>query len=154
MKETRLILNELLAKNFKDILKIEELILKGYEVSSNLTMPEIHTIESVADHAGELMSEIAKDLKITISTLSITINRLLEKGYISKVRQESDRRSVTLELTDKGKAVNKVHKKFHEEMISFVIDKMDTDEITTVIMFLEKINEFFIRKYRLEIGEE
>lgn len=147
----REILNELLVKNFKDITKIEELVLKKHEVTKDLTMQEIHTIECVGDRKYNLMSEMASELRVTIATLSVAINKLLNKGYIEKERSLIDKRIVNLNLTKLGAEVYKLHRKFHEEMINTVINKMDTDELTTIILFLEEINEFFVSKYKLRL---
>ncbi|MGM8212717.1 MarR family winged helix-turn-helix transcriptional regulator [Virgibacillus sp. W0430] len=49
------------------------------------------------------MSEIAEYLKLTPGAVTIASDRLLENGYIDRVRDEKDRRVVYLKITEKGR---------------------------------------------------
>lgn len=46
-------------------------------------------------------SEVAKELSITVGTLTVAINNLVKKGYVERIRSEDDRRVVKLGLTKK-----------------------------------------------------
>lgn len=46
-------------------------------------------------------SEVAKELSITVGTLTTAINKLVKKGYVERIRSEDDRRVVKLGLTKK-----------------------------------------------------
>ena len=39
-------------------------------------------------------SEVAKELSITVGTLTVAINNLVKKGYVERLRSEDDRRVV------------------------------------------------------------
>ena len=49
------------------------------------------------------MSSIAKELSVTVGTLTIAMNSLVKKGYVKRERGEEDRRVVYISLSDKGK---------------------------------------------------
>ncbi|OGS20046.1 MAG: hypothetical protein A2252_02015 [Elusimicrobia bacterium RIFOXYA2_FULL_39_19] len=50
-----------------------------------------------------LMSEAARELKITLPTMTNIIDHLEEKKLIARIRQEDDRRAIKISLTKKGK---------------------------------------------------
>ena len=71
-------------------------------------------------------SEVAKELSITVGTLTTAINKLVKKGYVERIRSEDDRRVVKLGLTKKGKLLFRVHQHFHREMVKNILDGMAT----------------------------
>ncbi|UWG98258.1 MarR family winged helix-turn-helix transcriptional regulator [Dehalobacter sp. DCM] len=138
-------LNELLVKLFNNILHIEELALKAGEFN-DLTINEIHVIEAIGLDRRN-MSSVAKDLDITIGTLTISINNLYNKGYVNRTRGNEDRRIVFISLTDKGQRVYSHHAAFHEEMIKTTISKLNEEEMAVLVSALGNINIYFKEKY-------
>ncbi|MFX0549824.1 MarR family winged helix-turn-helix transcriptional regulator [Hathewaya histolytica] len=143
------ILNELLVQNFNDILLIEQNAIKEGNLK-DLSITEIHTIDAVGMYSSRTMSEIASDLKITVGTLTIAINNLVKKGYVERMRSDTDRRVVLIELTRKGKLAYRVHQKFHSDMIKATIEGLTEEEEKVLINSLEKLNNFFRENYNLD----
>lgn len=146
IKQSKIVLNELLVDLFHDILEIEEKSIR--ENGSDLTMTEMHTIHAVGDDRPRTMSEVAKDLKITMGTLTTGIDKLIKKGYVVRKRTDEDKRVVLVELTEKGIEAKKVHDEFHQEMIRNVIDSLDEDEERVLTVALTKLIQFFQEKYK------
>lgn len=142
------LINELLVQLFNDVLQIEEQSLKN-GVLSDLSITEIHTIESIGMYSERTMSEVAQKLKITVSTLTTAINKLIKKGYVERNRIETDRRVVLIKLTRKGKLAFRIHQRFHGEMINNAIEGLTLEEEEILISSLSKINNFFKEKYEL-----
>ena len=149
MDKSTLVINELLVQLFNDVLQIEEQSLKN-GVLSELSITEVHTIEAIGMYTERTMSEVAQKLKITVSTLTTAVNKLIKKGYVERKRIEEDRRVVLVKLTKKGKLAYRIHEKFHRDMINTAIDGLNLKEEEMLISSLNKINEFFKEKYRLE----
>ena len=105
-------INNLLVEVFNDILVIEESELKKSQFN-DLSITEMHTIEAVGMYRKKTTSEVAKELSITVGTLTTAINRLVKKNYVERIRSEDDRRVVKLGLTKKGKLLYRVHQNFH-----------------------------------------
>jgi DNA-binding MarR family transcriptional regulator len=142
------VVNELLVETFNDILQIEQRALKE-GVLKDLSITEVHTIDAIGMYEYRTMTEVAQDLKITLGTLTIAINKLLKKGYVDRKRGEEDRRSVMASLTRKGKLAYRIHDKFHSEMVKATIDGLNDEEEEILIKSLEKLNVFFKEKYKL-----
>ena len=84
-------LNELLLI-FLSYLRLEE-NLKDNGV--NLSMTEVHAIEAIKSEFS-FNVQCCKIFKVTVGTLTITINRLVRKGYVERYRNERDKRIVLL----------------------------------------------------------
>nr|WP_242693943.1 MarR family transcriptional regulator [Proteiniclasticum aestuarii] len=138
-------MNELLVNLFHDILEIEEKSLR--DNGSDLTITEMHTIHAVGDERPRTMTEISRDLNVTMGTLTTGVDKLIKKGYLVRKRTEEDKRVVLVELTDKGLGAKKMHDAFHQDMITSVIDTLNPEEESILIQALEKLIGFFDEKY-------
>lgn len=147
MRKIEDVLNKLLVQLFNDILHIEEKSMKNTDFD-NLSITEIHTIEAIGMEGNRTMGEIAHDLRITVGTLTTSINRLIKKGYVERKRIEEDRRVVLVSLTESGKKVFDVHSVFHKEMIDEIMENFNGDELELLTKALGKVNKFFEHKYK------
>lgn len=150
MDQAREVLNQILVHLFNDILKVEEKSLaKG--PFKELTMTDMHTIEAIGFNKARNMSSIAKDLSITVGTLTIAINHLVKKGYVERIRSSKDRRVVLVSLTNKGKAAFRHHMDFHNRMVENIVGAMEPEELAILTNSLKKVDHFFqTEKKKLE----
>lgn len=132
----------LLVKLFNNILSYEEkaLIVAPY---SDITLNDMHVIEAIGVDAKRNMSSIAKDLEITVGTLTIAMNNLVKKGYVKRVRSSKDRRVVLVSLTETGVGAYKHHKDFHEKMIEEIMNKLDGEKLDVLVEALNSIEDYF-----------
>lgn len=135
-------LHELLVKLFNDILNIEQKAIATGDFK-DLTTNEIHVIEAIGPDTRKNMSAIAKDLKVTVGSLTTAVNVLLKKGYVSRERGEQDRRVVHVMLTEKGDRLFERHMEFHENMIDSVLKELDEEESQVLIKALTGLMDFF-----------
>lgn len=147
--EARDVLNTLLVDLFNDILKIEASVLKEGEFN-DLSVTEMHIIEAIGLDREMTMTEVARDLEITVGTLTTAINRLIKKEYVERRRIEEDRRVVLIKLTEKGDEAFKSHADFHDDMIKSIMKELPKDEEEILITALKKMVNFFEEKYNLK----
>ncbi|WP_416147232.1 MarR family winged helix-turn-helix transcriptional regulator [Salipaludibacillus sp. HK11] len=69
---------------------------------SDLHHTHFHILHIVADVESIRTTEIAKKLAIRKSNLTPLINKLMDKEFIRRVRDEQDRRVVYIKLTEQG----------------------------------------------------
>ncbi|MBO0460808.1 MULTISPECIES: fatty acid biosynthesis transcriptional regulator FabT [Enterococcus] len=138
--------NDYLVSVFNDILTIEESELKKSQFK-DLSITEMHTIEAIGMYKKKTTSEVAKELSITVGTLTTAINKLVRKGYVERIRSEDDRRVVKLGLTKKGKLLYRVHQHFHREMVKNIIDGLAADEQQALLSALKNLHDF-LRDYK------
>jgi len=135
-------LNEVLVRLFRDIMDIEQQAIITQEFN-NITNNDMHVIEAIGVGEPKNMSAIARELSVTVGTLTIAMNSLVKKGYVTRQRGEEDRRVVYISLSDKGKQAYDHHAIFHREMIAGVIDGLGEDEVEVLIKALTKLNKWF-----------
>ena len=107
----------------------------------------MHTIEAISMYKKKTTSEVAKELSITVGTLTIAINKLVKKGYVERIRSEDDRRVVKLGLTKKGRLLYRVHQHFHREMIKAILVGMDEVESQALLKALNNLHSF-LQEYK------
>ncbi len=100
-----LIVDELFRKLFDKYNKLESKKFFS-KTLDDLTVIEINTLV-VIGHGEEdkKMSEIANSLGVTFGTPTVTVDRLIKKGYVIRRRDNEDRRQVFISLSDTGKDV-------------------------------------------------
>lgn len=133
--------NDYLVNIFSDILTIEESELKKSRFN-DLSITEMHTIEAIGMYRKKTTSEVARDLSVTVGTLTIAINRLVKKGYVERIRSEDDRRVVKLGLTKNGKLIYRIHQHFHRQMVKNILRNMDNEEETALLKALKNLHDF------------
>lgn len=136
------VLNDLFVKAFSEITKIEERSVK-LATGDDLSVTEMHTLEAIGTGQPNMMSEVAALLRITVSTLTISVNRLVNKGYVERYRAEEDRRVVKVVLTEKAKPVLEAHRRFHGRMIDAVVETLETQEVEIFTGSIRRLLDFF-----------
>ncbi len=137
--------NDVLVELFNKVLKIEQLVLQDGEFN-DVSITEIHTLEAIGKDGGS-MSEIAAKLGVTVGTLTTAVNKLIEKGYVTRDRSESDKRIVKVNLLRKGELVNRTHRMFHYNMIYSATDDLNEEGKIVMLEALEKVLKFINESY-------
>lgn len=70
-----------------------------------LTTPQLAALREIARRDGVAASPLAQALHVGQATLTGILQRLEQRGLVSRQRAERDRRSVTLRITAEGSAV-------------------------------------------------
>lgn len=111
---------------------VEERTMDTKQIT-DLTIGELHVIEMVDKYNNKPMSLIANKLKVTVGSLTICINRLVQKGYLLRIRHEEDHRIILISITPKGKKVLKVHDKFHDDILGLVLEGVTLQQAMKVM---------------------
>jgi len=69
---------------------------------AHLTHADIRAVRRIGIGRRERMSHLAKALRLTMGTLTSTVDHLVNKGYVQRWRPEHDRRVVEVSLSEKG----------------------------------------------------
>lgn len=136
------VFHDVLVKLFQEIMDIEEKALITSEFQ-DISVNDMHIMEAIGEEGSKNMSSVAKLLSVTVGTLTIAMNNLVKKGYVHRVRSEEDRRVVLISLTEKGKAANRHHRKFHEGMIQALVKDLNEQEQEILVKSLLNLRTFF-----------
>ena len=135
-------INELLTETFNSVQRIEERALNN-RLTQGLTINEIHTLVAVGMYEQNSMSTVAARLDVTLATLTKVVNKLVDKGFIERARDEADRRRVLLSLTKRGREVVRIHDLFHHRMIDEALTGLSEEEERVLSSALTKVKAFF-----------
>lgn len=141
------IFNEVLVRLFRDIMNIEEKAIITQEFK-DITNNDMHVIEAIGTGAPKNMTSIARELSVTVGTLTIAMNSLVKKGYVVRERGQEDRRVVYISLSEKGRKAHEHHAEFHREMIKGITEDLDEEEIQVLVQALAKLDRWFREKER------
>lgn len=133
------ILEEILCSSYTKIIYYEEKILKTL---NGLTLKECHTIDVIYNtmrSKTNTSTNIANILGITLGTLTTNIDRLCEKGYVSRDKSEKDKRITIINLTEEGLNIRKKHELSHKKLIKTAIEKLSTSEKVALMNAINKI---------------
>lgn len=132
-------INTILVRLFNDILDYESKVFKNTEFK-DITTNDMHIIDVIGVDQRKNMSGVAKALSVTMGTLTISINNLVKKGYVTRVRSEKDRRIVYVELSKRGVDAYNKHNEFHKDMVNSMLNTLDDKETEILIKGLHKID--------------
>ncbi|NLI54496.1 MAG: MarR family transcriptional regulator [Clostridiales bacterium] len=141
-QEIEALLNQALKDMFYSVLRLQEKSVSKL-AKGNVSRTEMHTLEIVQDIPDATLTQIAEMLGITKATASVSINRLVEKGFLIKAQESEDKRKQILRLTEAGDALCKKHTQFHDMLIHSVMREFNVSEYPEVLKSLQALVNFF-----------
>lgn len=141
-------LNAVLVRVFRNINTVEEQAVRTEEYK-DVTVNDMHVIEAIGIEEQKNMTTVAKTLHVTTGTLTISINSLVKKNYVKRVRSEEDRRVVLVSLTPKGKKAFLHHKQFHDKLIQKIVEQLSDEEKHVLEKALHHINQVFLSNEKI-----
>ncbi len=127
---------------------LEEKALKKSKFS-DLTVKELHTIVQVGLNESRKQTDIAKELGVTMGTLSVSIKRLVDKGYIQRDRDPDDRRRIYLSLTKRGRVMYRLNLLFYRNLVKTMAKDRTEKELETLIDTMREVHQFILDTYHL-----
>jgi len=103
--------------------------------------PSHGDILHILDKKGTLhlhdLTELSLKDKSTITTV---ISRLEENGYVTRIRDSSDKRRVNIQVTAKAKTIKPVLEKISDKMNSQLFEGLSAEEKNTLFKLMTRIS--------------
>jgi len=131
-------LEEMMAKLSAYMGRMEEEAKEQYNFKE-LTLTQMHYLETISELENPNLTELAVAMKLTKPSVTVLVDKLIEKELIYKIQSDADRRSTHLHLTERGKLINQMHEYAHRRMAEEIEKKISLDEVPQLIALLEKI---------------
>lgn len=135
-------LSEVLVKLFRNINAMEEQEIRT-QMNKDITINDIRVIETIGIGEKKNMTTVAKALHVTTGTLTISMNGLVKKGYVERIRSEEDRRVVLVSLTEKGRQAFLHRRRFLEQLTDAIVEQLSKEEKLVLEKALGNINRLF-----------
>lgn len=134
-------INELIAGIVQTFTRFEDAAVKK-QGRHALTAGEMHIIERIGQRPGASMGDTAARLGVTMGTLTVSVNRLVYKGFVTRERAPHDGRVVQLKLTKSGHAAFRLHAAFHKRMVRDIMQNLEEREWSVFIKALQSLEGF------------
>lgn len=138
-------INNIMVDIFTLIEKLEEESVKDSSFE-NLSLTEVHTLVAIGNGRPKTMTSVATALGINVSTLTTAINRLVKKGYVSRFKDERDKRIVRLRPTESGLEVIEKHEEYHDNVVGEALRRLSKNELSRLNRVLVEIDRFLMLK--------
>ena len=137
MMEKKLSLVELIEILTRMVAEWEVQFFKYYE-KAGLTTAMVHYIEAIHAINGPTYSELARHLNYTKPSVTGTIGKLIDLGFVYKTQQNEDRRNYHLWLTKKGEDFMAKHNDVHQRIADVFSQNLDQEDLETLIDILNR----------------
>ena len=95
----------------------------------DLTMRQLHVLVAASQPEGVTLHALAEALSTSAPTASGLVNRLAEKGLVTRVEDETDRRVRHVQLTEAGQETLAALDFAYERLLTEIVDLLDTEEL-------------------------
>lgn len=137
-------LNGVLVELFNETLDIERKYVEKSEFK-DISVNDMHILDAIGIQGEKSMSSIAKIVGVTVGTLTIAMNSLVKKGYVTRSRSEKDRRVVLVSLSAHGCAAYNYHRDFHFKMIQAMRDGLDLSQCEILVQAMTNLRNHFLK---------
>ncbi|WP_158175580.1 MarR family winged helix-turn-helix transcriptional regulator [Heyndrickxia camelliae] len=112
---------------------------------------EQYSMLRIIYHQGPLRAaELTEQLCVHKSAITAKVDKLESKGFISRERDQSDRRNVYITVTEEGKKIcEKVELKI-EKFVEQYLEELDTEDLELFINLYEKITNIIQKSKEVE----
>jgi DNA-binding MarR family transcriptional regulator len=104
-----------------------------------ITAPQLICLYSLSKKDGITLSALAKEVKLGISTVNGIVDRLEAKGLLTRTRSKTDRRQVTLSMTDQGRNVAKAAPALLQDRLADSLRQLPDLEQAAIALSLERV---------------
>ena len=101
--DARLVFHNFLPCRFKAIHEKSVRLIADTHLSVGISAPEFNIMVYLAEHSDVSSRDINKATGMDKATITRALDRLIDKGLISRVKSKKDSRLIRLKLTAKGK---------------------------------------------------
>ncbi len=105
----------------------------------NISQSELLFFSALDTCKGLNSPELAKNMGLSASRVSRVVDKLVVNGYLDRNTDATDRRAITLCLTDKGKEIRTKIDKVRNECEARLLDAIPSDEIERFRVISSKI---------------
>ncbi len=121
------------------IVMMQEIDDTCVRMSEDISKKELMIVSFVGDNESVIMREIADYMHIPVSTTTGLVDKLVQKGYLSRQFSPTDRRSISIVLDEMGHKAHKLMTCMKNEMARKIIDDLENQEANDLIGLLEKV---------------
>jgi len=125
----------------RKLMQAGALYSKELDKKYNVSAPQLATLRALLHDGAMPPSQIARQIMVNSSTLTGVIDRLEQKGLVSRLRNDPDRRIIRVELTEAGRTLAEKAPPPIQVKIVKGMRKLEQTEREKIIQSLTKLAE-------------
>ena len=110
-----------------------------------INFQEAHLLMSIGTKGPLTMSEIARTLQLTLSSVTAVVDKLEKKKFVRRMRNAQDRRLVRVELTAAGRKFYNLVESAHLTLTDSMLKILDPAEREVFLRLFRKISQSLIK---------
>ncbi len=130
-----------LRENLRQLVRLLGLLEKSEAACCSLSLTQCHAVIEIGRTNSMSLNELADTLQLDKSTLSRSVNQLVDDGVLKRNAQSEDRRYVAIELTEKGQSIYDTTEQTMYDYYSKIMTAIPSDKRSQVIESLELLNK-------------
>jgi len=119
------------------IQKHQEIVQRRFKVSA----VDIDILKLLEAEGDKKMKDIGERVRVKLSNLTNIVDRLENQRFVKRINSKTDRRSIFVNITTKGKKLLNDYADFLRELSSRMREAMEEDEFGILVDGLEKISQ-------------
>lgn len=126
----------------RELMRRFEVLTREYLVpqeSANLSRSETTLLAFLAQNGQATMSEISSLLGLALSSTTGLVDRLVQRRLVERSRAESDRRTVRVVLTTRGRKALEAYTADRISLGRGMLERLDPEERQTLLAFFRKM---------------
>jgi DNA-binding MarR family transcriptional regulator len=101
-------------------------------ISSGLTVTQLKSLFLIADKGSTNFKKLAEALQVTPSNVTRIVERLVERGLVSRTENTEDRRMLMLQATDKGRSLLQSIRETSMKHMTGTLDLLSVKELSSL----------------------
>jgi DNA-binding MarR family transcriptional regulator len=106
---------------------------------SDLTQQQFRYLQVIVRMKNLNLTELAGELGITKPTVTVLVDKLVEKGYVSRVKSDEDRRTMHLHINKKGARINALREVAYNRIAEKIKSGLSETETAIFTELLKKL---------------
>ncbi|MEH7390294.1 MarR family winged helix-turn-helix transcriptional regulator [Bacillus sp. JJ1474] len=113
--------------------------IKEEMAQNKLSITEFSVLEVLYQKGKQTIQQIGKRILISSSSMTYCLDKLEQKGLLSRTACPDDRRAIHVLLTDEGNELMKEIMPKYQELVDGLFDSLNSEEAETLVHLLKKV---------------
>jgi DNA-binding MarR family transcriptional regulator len=144
----------------REVLDVTPVVIQAirFEMRSlrltDLSVPQFRTLAYINRNPGASLSAAAEFIGLTLSSMSILVNGLVDRGLVERAVGQQDRRRIHLTLTQAGQTMLNEVLAGAEQRLAELLRPLSDEERLTIVRALELMRPIFQPRALAPLREE
>lgn len=117
--------------------------MEGFEevLDIDINFVQVQVLRQIYTLKEPMMSELGRETDIQLSTLTHIVDKLVQKGFVVRKADPSDRRVVRVSVTSQGGDIVRKFEEARRKKIISVLEKLTSNERKKVLQVLQVLHQ-------------